>query len=157
MAEQSEVFGPRQKQSLVIFLFIVAGIVFVGWPSGDNGDAETQINRAIEEMVESAENHQLEAFQKHLSSDIKDEENRDKRAILFILRSIFKRHADIHLNIIDVTIYDGTNPDVKEATLEMMMGETPVPTDRGSFNLTFRNESGTWRLWQVEWNGGYGE
>ncbi|CAM2006679.1 hypothetical protein [Acanthopleuribacter pedis] len=157
MAEQSELFGPRQKQSLVIFLFIVAGLVFVGWPSADQGDANTQINRAFEEMVAAAEKHELDAFKKHLSDDIKDENDRGKQAMLYMLNTIYKRHPKVYLSIIDVTIYDGTNPNVKEATLELMMGETPVPTDKGSFNVTFRNESGTWRVWEAKWNGGYGD
>lgn len=157
MAAPAELFGPRQKQSLVVFLLVLAGIVFVSWPQGDQGDAETQINRAFEEMVAAAEKKDLDAFKKHLSDDIKDEQGRGKQAMLFMLNTIYKRHPSIHLNIIDVTIYDGTSPDVRETTLDLLMGETPVPTERGSFSVTFRNEGGTWRVWQAKWNGGYGE
>lgn len=151
----SEVFGARQKQSLVVLLLFIAGMFYMS--NRENPESpEAQVRAAIEEMVRGAEKKDIDPFKKHLSEEVQDEQGRNKEVLLNTLRVIFLRHPRISLNLLDLDVAGGTNPDVIKASLTLLMSETALPTDKGNFFLTFRREGDTYRVWELRWDGGYG-
>ncbi len=151
----SEWFGSRQKQSLVVLLLLLAGILYVS-RSRDQDSPEAQVRAAIAEMVEGAEKRSIAPFKKHMSEKIQDEAGRGKDELLDTLRLIFFRHQTISLHLVSLEVADNTNPDIMSADLILLMSETALPTDKGNFFLTFRREGDTWRVWEIQWRDGYG-
>ena len=151
-----EWFQERQKQSLVVFLLLVAAIVYTTLRSNDPDSPEGQVRMVIKDLVAAAENRDIGPFERHLSEDVQDEAGRNKEAILNTLRLLFLRHQTITLNLVRMSVDDNTNPDIISASLTLLMGETMVPNDRGNFFLTFRREGDRWKVWGVEWEHGYG-
>ncbi len=151
----SEVFGKRQKQSLFVLLFFIAGMIYVSWRE-DPASPEAQVKAAIEDMVKGAEKKDIDPFKKHLSDQVQDEQGRNKDALLNTLRVIFLRHPRISLNLLSLDMADNSNPDIISADLTLLMSETALPTDKGNFFLTFRREGNAWRVWEIKWDGGYG-
>jgi hypothetical protein len=154
--EMSDWFQNRQKQSLVILLLLVAGIIYTSTRGSDPESPEGQVRKAINELVEAAEQRDLDPFRKHLSEDVQDEQGRGKQDLLNTLRMIFIRHQKISLSLLNLNVDNNTNPDIISASLTLLMGDTAIPTDKGNFFLTFRREGDTWKVWEVEWGTGYG-
>ena len=136
-------------------MLLLAGIAWVSSRT-DPLSPEGQIEKAITEMVEGAEKKSVSPFKEHLSEDIRDDSGRGKKDMLNILRGIYLRHQKIHLQILSLDFAGSTNPHIMNVQLELLMSETNLPTDRGRFSLTFRDENGTWRLTEAVWNDGYG-
>ncbi|MDJ0835980.1 MAG: nuclear transport factor 2 family protein [Acidobacteriota bacterium] len=118
------------------------------------GSPEAVCKKAVEELVAAAEARNIKPFRKWLSEEVQDESNRDKQQILRVLKGIFLRYPNISLNILSLKVSQDTNPDLVHADLDLFMSDTALPQDRGKFNLTFRREGGTWRIWQLEWQEG---
>jgi len=151
----SELFGRRQKQSLFVLLFFIAGMIYVSMKQ-DALSPEAQVRAAIDDMVRGAEEKDLDPFKKHLSEQVQDEQGRNKDVLINTLRLIFIRHPHISLHLLDLNVSDSTNPDVISSSLTLLMGETLLPSDKGNFFLTFRREGDVWRVWELRWDGGYG-
>jgi len=150
-------FGRRQKQSAVVLALMLAGVVYMSMRGGDDSP-KGQVTRAVKAMVAGAENKDIGPFREYFSENVRDESGNDKQALLNILRGIFLRHSNISLSLVSLDLQDNTNPDLISASLTLLMGETVLPTDRGNFFVTFRREpDGVWRVWEVRWQGGYGE
>ncbi len=151
----SELFGNRQKQSLVILgLIILAGVFVPMWNKGD-AEPEEQVRQAIQRLVEGAESGDLDPFKELLSQQVKDSQGRNREEILKTLFAIFFQYKNIKLTEVSLKIVSGTQTDVMTANLSLLMGSsTPLPTDKGDFSLTFRREDGTWRVWEIEWEDG---
>ena len=155
MSEEHPLFGRRQKQSLFVLVLMIVGMIYMNRCSTPNSP-EAQVKDAIREMVEGAEKKSIAPFEKHLSDNVQDEQGRGKKELLNTLRLIFLQHPRISLSLMSLNVEDNTNPDVISADLTLLMGETPLPSDKGNFFLTFRREGDTWRVWEVKWGEGYG-
>ena len=151
----SQWFQERQKQSLFILIFMIIGFVWMD-TRPDPQSPEAQVRAAITEMIEAAERKDLGPFKKHLSEEVEDETGRDKKEIISVLQLIFLRNANISLSLLNLDVGGGTNPAYFDVDLTLLMGQTVVPSDRGNFFLTFRNEGESWRVYEVRWDGGYG-
>jgi len=150
----SELFGNRQKQSAVVLALILIAIF---WRMGASGpdDPETVVTEAVKALVEAAEKEDLDPFRTWLSDQVQDSSGRGKEEIVKTLFGIFFRYRNIRLNQVSLTVDQGTNPDVLTARLVLLMGaDTPLPTDKGSFRLTFRREEDTWRVFDIDWEDG---
>lgn len=149
----SEVFGNRQKQSLVVFLLLLGGIIYTSMDREQDGEAV--VKEAVRELVSAAEDEDLDPFREWLSDDVKDSSGRSKEEIVKTLFGIFFRYNNISLTEATLNVQTQTNPDIITAQLTLLMGaSTPLPSDKGSFVLTFRNEADGWRVWEIEWEDG---
>jgi len=147
-------FGRRQKQSLVVLILMVLGIVFYSQRQSD--DPESAMRQVIKDLVGAAESKDIGPFKRHLSEQFKDDRGRRKPEVLGIMRAIFLRHPKISLNIASMRFQDSSDPMVRELELTLLMSETSLPTDKGMFWITFRQEGTDWRVWEVVWEDGYG-
>ncbi len=151
-------FQERQKQSLVILILLAAGVIYLSMRGSGDNTPRSQVERAIKAMVKGAENKNIGPFREYFSENVRDESGNRKQDLLNILRGIFLRHKNISLSLVSLDIQDNTNPDIISASLTLLMGENILPTDRGNFFATFRREEdGAWRVWEIRWQGGYGE
>ncbi|PIE02423.1 MAG: hypothetical protein CSA81_07090 [Acidobacteria bacterium] len=116
---------------------------------------EEKVRVAIDAMVEGAERRELDPFEEYLSDAIKDQAGQGKQEILHHLRILFLRHREIHLSIRALEI-EGTGQQTRSAKMYLLMSSTLIPQNEGLYNLTFQNENGEWRLWQMDWGEGYG-
>ncbi len=145
----------RQKQSAVVLAIFLAGIIYMSQKS-DPGSPDVIIKTALREMVSGAESKDLDAFKLHLSDDFRDESGRSKTDVLNVIRAIFLRHPSISLNVMTLDVQESSNPLIYEAQLVLLMSESTLPTDKGEFFLSFREEQGQWRLWSARWGDVYG-
>ncbi len=152
----NSLFGDRQKQSLVVLVLMIAGLIYMANRGPGEQSPEGQVRKAIQALVTGAEDKDIGPFETYLSVEVKDEQGRGKDEILNIMRLIFFRHPAISLSLLDLEVADNTNPDVLSASLTLLMGESPIPSDKANFFLTFRREDNTWRVWEIRWDGGYG-
>lgn len=144
-----------QKQSAVVLAIFVAGLAYVSF-RGDPDSPEALVKKAVKAMVLGAEEKDLGPFKSIISEDFRDESDRSKAEVLNILRAIFLRHPTISLNILKLEATQSSNPQLYEVQLELFMSETSLPSERGEFLLTFRQEGNKWRMWSARWGGGYG-
>lgn len=146
----TELFGPRQKQSAFVLLLFIAGIAFMEM-NKDPGDPETIVSNHIKTLVKAAEDEDMDPFKEILSESVRDHGGRDKEAILKTLFGMFFRYKNIGLTIGDLEVEQGTNADVVNASMVLLMrGDASFP-DKGDFSLTFRREGNEWKLWEVNW------
>ena len=136
-------FGNRQKQSLFVFFLILAGTYYVHIRRTD--DAETQIRKTINTLVDAAEEKKIGPFKKYLSENFQDNSGRNRDEALNLLRLIFLRHPKIELNILSLKFLDNTDEIKKEISLTLFMSENILPQDKATFFLTFKREGGSWR------------
>lgn len=148
-------FGARQKQALVVLLLMIAGIWYASVRQGPQSP-EAQMTAVVDELIQAAEDKDLDPFKKHLSDEFRDERGRDKNHALNIVRMIFLRHPRISLARISLEFMDMQSPDVRDAHLVVLGSETRLPSDRFEFWITFRLEAGAWRIWEAKWGDGYG-
>jgi len=153
-----DLFGNRQKQAVVVLFLLVAGIVYTTTrPSADS--PEGRVRKAVAAMIHGAEQHQIKPFRTYLSDSVRDEVGRNKEEMIRILQGVFLTHRKIALDVLSLDVTGGTNPDVLNVRLNLLMRDSPLSMDRGNFELTFRREGGEWRVWEVVWEDGavYGE
>jgi len=150
----SELFGNRQKQSLVVFLLLLVGIIYSSMRKGES-DPEVIVTRAVEELVQAAEDGDLGPFRKWLGDDVQDGSGRSKEEIVKTLFGIFFTYKNIILNTVSLDVQTATNPNIITAQLVLLMGaNAPLPSDKGNFLLTFRFDGSDWRVWEIEWEDG---
>ncbi len=151
----SEFFGTRQKQSLAVLLFLLAGMIYVSWRNQPR-TPEGQVEAAVRELVAAAEKKDMRPFRKWMGTRVRDDSGRTRDEILSILRGIFFRHPKISLQILSLDVQTGTNDTIVNAKLQLFMSESLLPQDKGTFDLAFKQEDGAWRIWEIKWLGGYG-
>lgn len=153
---KEELFGNRQKQSFFVLILMIAGIIYTVSRQNAQKTPEGIVKAAVEEMVEAAQKKKIAPFKEHLSEQVRDDSDHGKEEMLNMMRGIFLRHPKISLQIFALDVKTGTNPNVISVSLTLLMSEGPLPTDKGTFDITFRNENGQWRVWEVAWRDGYG-
>ncbi len=151
----SELFGNRQKQSLVILALIIFAGVFVPMWNKRDSSPEDQVRKAVRRLIAGAEAGDTGPFKELLSEQVKDSQGRNRDEILKTLFAIFFQYKDIKLTEVSMQIVSGTQDDVLSVNLSLLMGaSSPLPSDKGDFSLTFRREDGTWRVWEIDWEDG---
>ena len=151
-----EWFGRRQKQSLFVLAFMIAGISYYTCRTKTPDSPEAVVRGIIKTLIAAAEDRDLGPFKTYLSDQVTDENSRHKDELLTILRGIFFTHKKIRLTTLEIDITPNTNPNLMQARIVVLMSETTLPTDRGEFFTTFRNEKDGWRITEVRWGEGYG-
>jgi len=143
---------PQKKIVLAVAIVLVA----LTWWSlqPEPGSPEAICRGAVEELIAAAEAREIGPFREWISEEVQDESGRDKRQIIMLLRGIFLRYQNISLTTVSLNVDRGTNPDLVDARLTLFMSESALPQDKGSFELTFRREGSSWRIWQLAWEEG---
>ena len=145
---------PAKKIVAVVAIVL---IVLTWWSlQPEPGSPEAICEGAVEELIEAAENRDIGPFRKWLSDDVADESGREKQDIIMLLRGIFLRYQNISLTTVSLSVAQNTNPDIVDARLTLFMSDSALPQDRGTFEMTFRREGSSWRIWQLAWEDGAG-
>jgi len=145
------------RRDVQIAIFVVVGVIGLIWVlRPDPRSPEERIRAAIEAMVEGAENHDLDPFRDYLSEQLKDQSGLGKQDVLNRLRVLFLRHPSIHLQILSLEV-SGSSNQVKNVFLELLMSSTSFPQDKGNYDIVFRLEDDTWRVFSLDWGSGYGQ
>jgi hypothetical protein len=133
---------------IVVFIFSFAGC-------RQQEDPGQVIQRQMDLLVKAAELRDLDPFKTHFSEDVKDQTGRGKKELLGMLWMLFQRHREIHLYVLSME-KEEVGVDRFEVTIELLMGSSALPEDRGIFDVTWRKEGRDWRVWQLSWGEGYG-
>jgi len=149
-------FGPRQKQSLFVLVFMLAGIAYMTCRNERQDSPEAKVRAIVQELVSAAESKDLGPFKKYLSEQVTDESGRKRDELLNVMRGIFFSHKKISLTLVSLDIATNTNPNLIDARVVVLMSETLLPTEKGDFLVGFRKEAAGWRIWEVKWGEGYG-
>lgn len=149
-------FGTRQKQSLVVFVFMLAGIAYVSYKNQPEDTPEAAATKIVNTLIEAAEEKNLGPFKTYLSERVKDENGNGKEELLNTLRGIFFAHKKISITLMSLEVATGTNPNIVDADIVVLMSERILPTDRGEFFVSMRLEEDGWRIREVKWGDGYG-
>jgi hypothetical protein len=147
------IFGSRQKQSLVLFLAIVLGLVLLNLRQA--ASPEQQIERAVRSLARSAEQKELAAFRELLAEDFRDDGGRTREEALALLKLLYLRHPRIAVTLVSLEVHM-QGQDGAEVELTALLSENILPQDRGDFALVFSRRKGKWLLTSADWGGGYG-
>lgn len=151
-----ELFGQRQKQSLAVLVFMLAGIAYMTLRNQTPDTPEGAVRRIVQELIKGAESKDLGPFKKYLSENVKDENGRNREELLTVMRGIYFSHKKISLSLMNLEITTHTNANIVDTHIEILMGESILPTEKGDFIASFRKEPEGWRIWEVKWGQGYG-
>lgn len=151
-----EVFGRRQKQSLLVLVFMLTGIAYMTLKNRPDDTPEAAVKKIVHTLIEAAEEKNLGPFKTYLSEKATDENGRNKEELLNLMRGIFFAHKKIGISLIALEVTPNTNPTMADASIVVLMSENILPTDKGEFFISCRKEEDGWRIWEVRWGEGYG-
>jgi len=147
--------NPLHSPVKLAIIALVVVLLVLSWISlkPEPGTPEVVVEDTVRELVAAAEARNLKPFRHHLSENVKDGADNSKKEILRLLQAIFLRNNTISLTILGLTVEKDSNPEILHVTLVLLMGNTPIPEDKGTFEFTFRRE-GDWKVWEMKWQDG---
>ena len=128
--------------------------------SACRGDSpESRIRAAFSRGETAAEAKDLATLKRLISEEYADGSGRDRGAVLGLLRYHFLRHETIHLltRVREITFPE---PEFARTSLFVAMAGEPIlgaedlprlQADLHRFDLTLREEAGTWRVTRADW------
>lgn len=122
------------------------------------GDPRADIEALLARAEQAAEAGDVEVLAATLHPDFVDDHGRDRRAVVFMLRSLLGRYARTEIVLRDIAI-DVLSPRLANAELTVVAvardGSRPLLTgfdaDRQRLRIALRADGDGWRVTRAEW------
>lgn len=152
-AKASKLAGWRAAGIGLVAVLSLAGC---GQPASD---PEARIRALLAEVERAAQAGEFEVLADRVARDYADREGRDRRSLLFLVRSMLTRYPRLEL-VVTVREIEILSPRLARVRLDVITagaGPAGLSADAFPVELSLRDDGGDWQLTRAEWGRGGGD
>jgi hypothetical protein len=134
-------------------------VTFLGYACGPSGEGvESEITRLVDSGAEAVKSGDARSLATRISTEYEDDQGRDRRAMIFMLRALLARYPDVFVLVRDLRVRPLSG---ELATADMILllagrdSARPLPAgldaDRLRLRLALRRYGQEWKVTRAEW------